>query len=269
MKYVWLGIRMILMSVFLSLSITAGAQTFQEITRFEAEEARQGVAVDQDSIFVISNHSIGKYSKSTYRLLNRWECDEGEPLIHLNSAIVHEGRLICAHSNYPGVPMTSSIEIFDTETLEHLESYSFGNYQGSLTWLDYFEGSWYACFAHYSNRAAEPNRSPSWTTVVQMDEQWQRRQAWVFPTELINAFDGYSSSGGSFGPDGKLYVTGHDQKKLYVLNFPKGGSTFVWKATIDISAEGQAFCWDLGEEANFYSILKRDREVIVGKVFGF
>lgn len=245
------------------------AATFEEIARFKAHEARQGVAVDKDSVYVISNHAIGKYSKNTHKLLKSWECKEGEPLIHLNSAIVREGRLVCAHSNYPGVPMTSSIEIFDTETLEHIESYSFGIYMGSLTWLDYYEGFWYACFAHYSNRAAEPNRNSSWTTIVQMDDSWQRLQSWVFPADLIQAFDSYSSSGGSFGPDGKLYVTGHDHKKLYVLNFPSGGSNLLWQDTIDIAAEGQAFCWDLGGKANFYSILKREREVIVGRISGF
>lgn len=262
----WLGFvsRVALPAYFLMGSLAAG--TFEELSRFHAPQAKQGVAVDAGSIYVISNHAIGKYSKDTHELLIAWECEEGEPLIHLNSGIVIENRLICAHSNYPRVPMTSSIEIFDTVTLKPIESYSFGIFKGSLTWLDYFEGNWYACFAHYSNRAAEPNRDPGWSTIVQMNETWQPVQSWVFPAELIAAFDGYSSSGGAFGPDGRLYVTGHDHKKLYVLDFPSGGSEFEWLDTIDIEAEGQAFCWDKGEEANFYSILKRNREVIIGRI---
>lgn len=254
---------------FVFLSLTCGqmqGRDFKELGRFSAVEARQGVAVDAEAYYVISNHAIGKYSKSTQAKLAHWECDEGEPLIHLNAGIVYNGRLYCAHSNYPGVPMTSSIEVFDTSNLQHVESHSFGIFWGSLTWIDRKDDAWYACFAHYSNRAAEPNRDPSWSVLIKFDDQWTRQESWIFPSKLIEAFDGYSSSGGGFGPDGSLYVTGHDHPQLYALEFPDGGSQLIWKNTIEISAEGQAFAWDPTSNANFVSILKREREVILGHI---
>lgn len=236
------------------------------LARFPAPEARQGVAVDGEHVYVISNHSIGKYEKGSFRKVASWECPEGRPLTHLNAGIVMDGKLYCAHSNYPGVPMTSSLEVWDTETLAHVETRSFGPMIGSLTWLDRRDGSWYACFAHYANRAREPSRDPSWTTLVRFDENWQRQEAWVFPPELVERFGNYSSSGGAFGPDGRLYVTGHDNQELYVLEFPAGGSTLQWVSTIPIAAEGQAFAWDPSEPWTLYSIVKRERTVIVSRI---
>ena len=162
--------------------------------------------------------------------------------------------------------MTSSVEVWDTESLEHIGSHSFGIMQGSLTWVDRRGEDWYACFAHYSNRAREPNRDPSWTSVVKFDDDWRRLESWVFPVEMIEKFGEYSSSGGAFGPDGRLYVTGHDHRKLYILDFPSAGSVLQYFGAIEIRAEGQAFCFDRADEWKLYSILKSEREVIVSRI---
>jgi hypothetical protein len=53
---------------------------------------------------------------------------------------------------------------------------------------------------------------------------------------------------------------------LYVLEFPAAGSVMRWIATVPIPAEGQAFGWDPDEPEMLYTILKRTREVIVGRV---
>src|SRR3546814_8779330 len=47
--------------------------------------------------------------------------------------------------------MTSSVEVFDTRTMEHVDSFSFGILRGSLTWLDRHDGAWWAGFANYDN----------------------------------------------------------------------------------------------------------------------
>ena len=101
---------------------------------------------------------------------------------------------------------------------------------------------------------------------MEFDDEWRRLRAWTFPTGLIERFGEYSSSGGAFGPDGRLYITGHDHPELYVIEFPQGGSEFVWIDTIPIEAEGQAFAWDSEEPWVLYSILKRNREVIVSRI---
>lgn len=258
-----------LVGFFLALTsqVSASLEKREEIIFVhKAVEARQGVAVDDRNVYVISNHAIGKYDKVSFQKVGEWSCPEGEPLIHLNAGIVLGGKLYCPHSNYPGVPMTSSVEIWDTETLEHVGSHSFGIMQGSLTWIDQRDGHWYACFAHYSNRAREPNRDPSWTSVVRFDQEWRRLESWVFPQVMIEEFGEYSSSGGAFGPDGRLYVTGHDHKKLYALEFPTAGSALKYLGFVEISAEGQAFCFDRDEDWKLYSILKAEREVIVSRL---
>jgi hypothetical protein len=104
---------------------SAGGWRYADIRRFPAPEARQGVAADDEFLYVISNHAIGKYRKDTGVRVAAWECPPGQPLTHLNAGIVQAGRLYCAHSNYPGVPNLSSVEIWDTATLQHVGSHSF------------------------------------------------------------------------------------------------------------------------------------------------
>jgi hypothetical protein len=176
--------------------------------------------------------------------------------------------LYCAHSNYPGVPMQSSIEIFDTATLKPSGSHSFGRTDGSLTWLDRRDGKWIACFVHYGTRGGEPGRGPEWTHLVEFDDQWRRLRGWTLPAELVAHIGprGYSVSGGAFGPRGFLYATGHDNPELYVLDFPSAGSVLNWIATVPITAEGQAFGWDPKDSGVLYTVARKTREIIVGRV---
>lgn len=249
---------------------------YREVRRFKAAEAGQGVAVDREFFYAINNHTIGKYRKATGERVGGWEGGAGGDIIHLNAGIVHQGRIYGIHSNYPGVPMLSSLEIFDPTTLTHVGSHSFGRMDGSFTWLDRSEngstglsaGRWIACFVHYGNKGAEPNRDSTWTQIIAFDDEWRRTGGWALPADLITRFGGrgYSASGGAFGPGGHLYLTGHDNTELYVVTFPKAGSVLKWIATIPIPAEGQAFCWDPAEAGTLYGILKKTREVIVGRV---
>lgn len=238
----------------------------RELRRYPAAEATQGVAVDGRHFYAIGNHSIGKYDKKNGRKAGGWECPEGQPLIHLDSGVVHEGELYCAHSNYPGVPMTSSIEIWDTATMRHVRSHSFGIYAGSATWVDFHRGYWYVAFAHYQNRAAEPNRDPRWTTIIQFDRAWNRLQGWVFPQPLIERLTPYSCSGGVFSEAGLLYCTGHDAPELYVMKFPEGGSTLEWIETLGFASPGQGIALDKDEQGILYSIHRANREVIVSRI---
>lgn len=241
---------------------------YADLRRLPAPEARQGVAVDDDFLYVISNHAIGKYRKDTGVRVAAWECPPGEPLIHLNAGIVHEGRLYCAHSNYPGVPNLSSVEIWDTATLKHVGTHSFGRADGSFTWLDRRNGRWIVCFAHYVGKGAEPGRGADWTRLVEYDDDWRETGGWAFPSDLMQKLSvrGFSVSGGAFGPGGLLYVTGHDDTALYALAMPDAGPTLKWVATIPISAQGQAFSWDARDPGVLYTLSKAGREVIVGRV---
>jgi hypothetical protein len=273
----------------LKLATPTPGWAYKESRRFPAPEAGQGAAADQDFVYAINNFTIAKYRKTTGERVAVWDGGRNGPLIHMNAGIVHEGRLYCAHSNYPGVPNLSSIEIFDTATLQHVGSHSLGRMDGSLTWIERRErstslskpadgvargaggsmpGTWIACFVHYAKRGGEPGRGPEWTQIVEFDDRWQRLRGWSLPADFMAHIGqrGYSVSGGAFGPRGLLYATGHDHPELYVLDFPTAGSSLKWIATVPITTEGQAFGWDPAEAGVLYTIGRRSREVIVGRV---
>ena len=91
--------------------------------RIPAEEANQGVASDGTYVYAIDNDRIGKYEIATGKRIAGWQ---GERTLfpHMNSCTVVKHELVCAASNYPAVPQTSAVEIFDTRTLRHLRSVS-------------------------------------------------------------------------------------------------------------------------------------------------
>jgi hypothetical protein len=242
--------------------------SYEPLRRYKAPEAGQGVAVDREFFYAINNHTIGKYQKETGARVALWEGGNDGEIHHLNAGGVFNGQLYTVHSNYPGVPMLSSLEIFDPATLKHAGSHSFGRMDGSFTWLDRRDNRWIACFVHYRDRGAEPNRNNAWTQILAFDDDWRRTAGWALPAELLARFGerGYSASGGAFGPGGHLYLTGHDNPELYVLDFPRAGSVMKWIATIPIPAEGQAFSWDPAHPDQLYTIARKTREVVVGRV---
>lgn len=246
----------------------AGGWRCTELRRIPAAEARQGVAADAEFLYAIDNHALGQYRKATGERIAGWSCPEGEPLIHLNAGVVHEGRLYCAHSNYPGVPMWSSVEIWDARTLHHVGSHSFGRTDGSLTWLARRDDRWLACFVHYGKKGGEPGRGPEWTRLVEFDDAWRETGGWVLPPALVARLGerGYSCSGGAMGPGDLLYLTGHDAPELYVLAFPEGGAVLRWVATVPVPAEGQAFGWDSQDSGVIYFIGRKTQEIIAGRV---
>lgn len=239
----------------------AGGWRHEELRRFKAAEANQGVAVDAEFFYAIDNHAIGKYRKDTGARVGGWDGGKSGRLQHLNAGVVIADRLYCAHSNFPKLPAESSVEIWDTDTMQSVGSHRFVEPPGSLTWAVPRGGVWFACFAHYRG-TSDPARS----VVVRYDTQWRRLASWSFPAELIQRFAGSSASGGAFGPGGNLFVTGHDAKELYLLGFPANGPVLEWQATIPISAEGQAFAWEPVETNLLYSISRPHREVIVSRV---
>lgn len=234
----------------------------EEIRRIDAPEAAQAVAVDAAHLYGIGNHSIAKYNKRTGERVAAWECERGRPLIHLNSGVVRKGVLYSAHSNYPGVPMVSSIETWDVKSMHHSGSHSFGISAGSATWIDFHAGHRYVTFAHYGNRAAEPGRDPRWTTLVQFDLQWRRLQAWVYPDDVMAKQGQYSISGGVFTPDGVMFCTGHDHPEIYALRFPEGGSTLALEDTFAAPLKGQGIAWDASSPGTLYGIDRPARQIV-------
>ena len=240
-----------------------GAPRFEEIRRFRTDEAIQGVAVDGSHFYAIANRRIGKYDKRSGERVAGWAGARNGPIIHLDSGVVLDGLLYCAHSNYPGIPMVSSIEIFQTDTLEHVGSHSLGIFGGSATWVDRADGHWWVAFGQYAGRGGVPGRGPAWTSLVQFDASWRRVAGYVYPTEVIEQFEEMSNSGGAWGTDGRLYATGHDDGKVFVLSLPTAGSVLDLHETLRVTAEGQGIAWDPAEPDTLYTILRSSREVVV------
>jgi hypothetical protein len=90
----------------LSFNISVQGQQAVELMRLKDQHAKQAVAVDKDYIYVIDNSVIVKRSKATGEVIHQWQDTTGV-ITHLNSGVVEEGKLYCASSNYPDVPMAS------------------------------------------------------------------------------------------------------------------------------------------------------------------
>ncbi|WP_226662820.1 hypothetical protein [Microbulbifer aggregans] len=238
-----------------------------KVAEFETFDARQAVAVDRDAFYAVNNFRITKHEKNSGKPLLQWDgITEGETLIHLDSAVVWEGKLFAAHSNYPSWPMTSSVEIWDTQTMQHIGSHSLGIALGSFTWLDRYQQHWWGAFGNYDKVQRgqdKPYGETRNTQVVKMDDAFNILEAWTLPAEILQRMRPMSNSGGSWSEDGYLYVTGHDHPEIYVLQLPQYGSELEWVTTIQVpELNGQGIAWDRsGGGRQLWGILKKDRKV--------
>lgn len=238
----------------------------RETRRFNAPEANQGVAVDKTHLFAIDNGKIARYDKATGAKQAEWT---GDPVRfkHLNSCLMVGKELVCAGSNYPSVPQNSAVEIFDPVKMTHVRTVPLGPGIGSLTWVDRRDGFWFAMFANYDAKGGEPNRDHRWTTLVKFDDQWRRVGAWTLPETVLARMAPYSCSGGGFGDDGLLYVTGHDKPELYALKIPtEGAAVLDHVATLAIPVEGQAIVWDPYDKRVLWGVNRATRQVAAFKV---
>ena len=245
------------------------AEDTVELRRYDAPEATQAVGVDATHFYAVANSVIAKYERTSGKKVAEWRASEDIPLKHLNSGLVRDGRLFCANSNFPKFPEASSLEIWDTETLAHVATHSFGIYEGSLTWVDVHEGAYWAVFAHYSKKVNDnpAAKSHRWTSLVRFDERWRRTGGWVFPDDVLDRFDPHSCSGGLWGPGGNIYCTGHDLGEIYELALPNAGPTLklvkTWKAPI--TGQGIAISPD---GKLFFGISRSKRQVIQFRLTG-
>ena len=238
----------------------------EELRRWKPRGANQGVAVDAHHYYGIGNYVVGKYDKTTGARVAEWVGLRGGATIHLNGGLIQDGQLVLAHSNFPQLPMASSLEYFDPATVQPVKSLSLGIRHGSLTWAEKKAGFWWACFAHYNDQGTAPGSDNRSTLVGKFDDTWQLLESWIFPPQVIASWGKSSCSGGSWGDDGLLYTTGHDEKKLYVLRVPKMGVTLDYVTTIDVPFEGQSWAWDRSDPRVIYGIIRRTGEVVVARI---
>jgi hypothetical protein len=246
------------------------ASAFETVREFDVPEANQAVGVDERHFYAVDNQAIAKYDKATGKLVEKWEAPRGGPIIHLDSAMLMDGKLYAAHSNYPGWPMTSSVEIFDAATMEHVGTHGFGTRWGSLTWVDWHEGHWWMTFANYDQKIG-PGRAPyggkANTVVVEMNGAFEPMQSWTLPKEVLDRFEDMSNSGGSWGPDGFLYLTGHDPAEVYKMTVPRSGSVLQLVEILPLNIRGQGIAWDRSQPGSIYGIIRataRERAISIG-----
>jgi hypothetical protein len=245
--------------------LAAASLQATEIKRVPAADAEQGVASDGRYLYAISNHAIAQIDPATGQQTNRWDGDE-EQFPHINSCIADQKLLVCAASNFPGVPMTSMIERFDAKTLRHISTQQLGHGYGSLTWVTPHDGGWYACFANYDDKGGEPGRDHRYTTLVRYDRDWQEVAQWHFPADVLERLAPKSASGGVWGDDGLLYVTGHDRPELYAFRVPDGGGVLKLVATIAIPTGGQAIDWDRSTPRVLWSIERKSQQLVASRI---
>ena len=78
----------------------------------------------------------------------------------------------------------------------------------------------------------------------------------TFPKVLLDKFELMSNSGGSWGADGFLYLTGHDPAELYRARLPKAGSVLELVNTIPMNIRGQGIAWDRSQSGTIYGIIR-------------
>jgi len=237
------------------------------VRSYDAFDANQGVAIGKRHFYAVNNRTITKHDRSTGEALLQFAGVEDGPIEHLDSGVVVNRKLYAAHSNYPEWPMESSIEVFNARTMRPIDTHSFGIYRGSLTWLDRHDGAWWAAFANYDKvqeGQTEPYGKTYNTQVVKMDNAFQVVQSWTIPKAILDKFDLMSNSGGSWGPDGRLYLTGHDLPEAYVMKVPRAGAELEWIATVRLPGiEGQGIAWDNARsKSTLWGISRENSKVI-------
>jgi hypothetical protein len=233
-----------------------------EFARFAADEAVQGVTVDREFLYVIADHALGKYRKADGTKVAAWTASKDSKIKHLNAGVAIDGKLYCAHSNFPLKPDESSVEIFDAGTLQPTGRHVFSNPPGSLTWALPYQGGWLTCFAHYSLLSDN-----ALSRIVQFDKDWKELRRWSFPPELLKRFARSSSSGACLVGGEQLLVSGHDARELYALALPAAGGEARWESTWGLLTAGQAFDEDRtagSKDKGFvlYSIERKTKQVV-------
>lgn len=231
------------------LAADADSPPWRETAAFVAPEAKQAAAADDLFVYAIDNSVIAKYDRATRM---RIAISAGSAR-HLNSGFVWEGRLYCAHSNYPQLPEHSEIKVLDPATMK-LESWKdFGNYGGSLTWVVRADDRWWCNFARYG----ADNRQ---SFLVRFDDQWKEETRFLYPPELVVQLGNYSLSGAVWR-NGELLATDHDHERLYRLRLSDDGKTLKYVGTLAAPFSGQGIAAD-PVTGGLLGIRRKSREVV-------
>lgn len=216
-----------------------------------AKEAHQAAAADGQYLYAISSKEVARYDRKTGE---RLAVSQGDAL-HLNSGFVHDGKLLCAHSNYPRTPEQSEVKGLDLETMQLSTFHSFGDSpHGSLTVVLNENGDWWCVFARYGELNAG-------TRLVQFDPEWNEKKSWLFPESVVSDL-GKSSISGAIWKNGQLLATGHDKKVIYILTLPESGDVLTHVGTSKSPFPGQGIAID-PVTGGLVGIDRKERKIIL------
>ena len=214
--------------------------------------ANQAAAADEKFVYAVDNGVIAKYDRASGKELAR----STGSAYHLNSGFLWEGKLYCAHSNYPKKPHQSDIRVLDPESMKLTIFHVFEDPPGSLTWAVRRGEHWWCCFAHYGKDNGN-------TVLVQFGDGWKELRRWTFTPELVADWDKNSLSGGIWQGD-DLLATGHDKKVLYRLKLPKEGKVAELVEVIPSPFPGQGIAVD-SKSGGLVGIDRGKRQVLFAR----
>lgn len=220
-----------------------------------AAEANQAAAVDGRFVYAIDSTVVAKYDRATGE---RLAVSTGKAK-HLNSGYIRNGKLYCAHSNYPRKPEQSEIMVLDPDTMVLSTFKAFAENRGSLTWAVREGEAWWCTFAHYGTNNAQ-------TLLVRFDAEWREQGKWTYPAAVVKDLGQMSISGGIWR-DGMIFATGHDHKRIYRLRVPKDGKVLELVDVLRSPFPGQGIAAD-PKTGGLVGIDRGKRRVVFAGVSG-
>ena len=205
---------------------------FKQTRVLPAAEAVQAAAATANHVFAITSDKVAVYTRKSGQRIG---VSSGAAQ-HLNSGLVWQGKLLCAHSNYPQLPENSEVKILDPLTLKLTTFKSLGDCGGSLTWIVRRGAHWLCNFARYE----EHNHQ---TFLVEFDAQFKELRRWTYPPSVIEKLGRFSLSGGVWYQD-ELLVTGHDDPVAFRLQLPQTGKQLKHLGNYPVPFTGQGFAVD-------------------------
>jgi hypothetical protein len=225
---------------------------WEETNTLKSEHANQAAAADEKFVYAVSNTTVARYDRTTGKFLGSGTTSDTK---HLNSAFIYNGKVYCAHSNYPKKPEESDIRVYDPQTDKLTVFHTFNDSPGSIVWCIHDGKRWWCCFAHYGATNAKTN-------LIRYDEGegWKESARWTFPKKVVDDWDGMSASGGLFDGD-TLLVTHHHFKVLYRLKIPKEPGELEFIEALSCPFPGQGIAHD--PKTKGLVGINRDKKMVV------
>ena len=233
--------------------LAQGKPTVVKTGELAAPEAVQAAAADGGFVYAITSGGVAKYDRATGQRI----ATSTGPAKHLNSGFVREGKLYCAHSNYPAKPEKSEIKILDPTSMVLGVFKDFGESNGSLTWAVHDGSHWWCTFAFYGAENAK-------TRLVEFDSNWRELRAWTYPQKVLGELGAYSISGGIW-MGGHLLATGHDHRVIYRLRVPQKGDVLELVDVLSSPFPGQGIASDT-KPGGIIGIDRDRKQVIFGRL---